>query len=653
MDKNVGVISFLFLCTLVTSGFSQVPKNVYRDSLTTRSNPFDEFINRPALLSPDKSGEQNDSKPLSLFGVDLFSKTIRELTNSAEVFVLPPHYTLGPGDKIGIFLLGKVQENREVMVNVEGKIFVPPVGVVEVKGLGLEEFKKDLSQKLARYYDNFQLDVMILRPKNVMVAVVGEVVRPGKYVLNAMNTVLDALIMAGGPTATGSMRDIQLMRERTLYASLDLYDFLMSGNSDFDVFLEAGDRIYVPLAKDRVSVAGEVRRPAIFELKPGRREKLLDLIEFAGGFTEYAYQDKIEISRLKQDGHRLVEYVNYFDIVAGDSAQNITLRNEDKLQVYSKLEQIHQRRVAIFGEIRKPGFYELQDNMHVSDLVLKAGNLTRQAYVLEGEIAKIDPGKPTRFLKVNLQSMNNGTNFLLEEDDQVFIRQIPEWEVGLTVEIQGEVRFPGKYSIVKDKTYLSEVLKKAGGFTDEAFLQEATLVRPRSRIKFDKEFERLKNMRREEMTDLEYQYFVMRQNTANVNHIVVDFEKLISDYDKSQDILLEDGDTIFVPQKPDEVSITGRIANPGGVTYEPRAGLTYYLTKAGGASWDADLKRTKVIKVTGEVLDDEDVKRFQPGDIIWIPRKSDKKIWPVILQSISVAAQLASIYLIIDTSTRR
>ncbi|MFQ5754144.1 MAG: hypothetical protein ACE5HI_19315, partial [bacterium] len=101
------------------------------------------------------------------------------------------------------------------------------------------------------------------------------------------------------------------------------------------------------------------------------------------------------------------------------------------------------------------------------------------------------------------------------------------------------------------------------------------------------------------------------------------------------------------------VMVTGRVANAGGVTFVPNAKLKYYLAKAGGASWDANLKQTKIIKVTGEVVEDEDVQDFQPGDIIWVPRKSDKKIWPLVLQTISVMAQLASIYLIIDTAANR
>lgn len=663
MYRKFKLIFFvLFLSIISSSGFSQNQKRALTDSSrfnSPHSTSLQAFFSKSNFSESSRSiqaaRKRND---LRLFGIDLFNKNGSELgAEQKEGLVLPPKYKLGPGDRIGIFLLGNVQENREVTVNVEGKIFLPPAGVIFVWGLNIEEFKKLLSKKLSRYYDNFNLDIMLLQPKNIMVAVVGEVFVPGKYVLSSMNTVLDAVILAGGPTEKGSLRDIQLIRDGEVSSSVDLYQFLMNGNNDFDEFLEAGDRIFVPLARKIVTVEGEVNRESVFELKPGLSEKLTDLIDLAGGFTEYAFEDKIEISRLEEDGRRKLQYVNYREIVAGDSTQNLLLKNEDEIKVYSKLDQIHDRKISIFGEIRNPGEYDLENNMRLSDLILKAGSLTRKAYTIEAEVAKIDPGQPTKFLKINLQNLSNGTNghsdILLEEDDQVFIRQIPQWEVGLTVELRGEIMFPGKYSIVRDRTHLSEILGKAGWFTDVAFLQEAMLIRPKNRLKFDKEFERLTEMRREEMSDLEYQYFVMRQNTSDINEIVVDFEKLFANRDKDEDVILENGDIIVVPKAPRVVTITGRVAKPGGVTFNPSAKLEYYLAKSGGASWDADVGKTKIIKVSGEVLDDEDVKSFQPGDIIWVPRKSDRKFWPVFLQVVTVTAQLAAIYLIIDTAINR
>lgn len=639
--------------TSASNRLYEIDSSQSQNSLDTFKSPQEP--NSGSTLSPLL---QDKKDQLSLFGFDLFNRNKPEMsTPGAEVLVLPPNYQLGPGDRIGIYLLGTVQQNFDVVVNVEGKVFVPPAGVFYVWGLRMDEFKQLLTGELVQYYDNFDVDIMLLQPKNVMVAVVGDVKKPGKYVLSALNTVLDAVITAGGPTENGSIRDIQLIRDGQELASVDLYEFLMSGKTEYDAFLQAGDRILVPLAKSKAVVKGEVKRASIFELRSDLNEKLTDLIELAGGFTDYAFRKKIEISRLQDDGTRTLFYVNYNDVVDGDSTANIVLQNHDEIHVYSKLEQIHEREVAIYGEIRKPGIYSLEDNMHLSDLILKAGNLTRKAYILEAEVAKVDPGKPTSFIKVNLDRMQNATNgdsdVLLEADDQVFIRQIPKWEVGLMVEVEGEVMFPGKYSIVKDSTYLSEILNKAGGFTEEAFLQEAYVRRPGSRPKFDKEFERLRKMRREEMSELEYQYLVMRQNSQDVNRIVVDFKRLFYHHDRTQDVILEDGDVIVIPRAPTVVTVTGRVGKPGGVTHVTGANMQYYLAKAGGASWDADLRKTKIIKVSGEVLDDEDVKIFEAGDIIWVPRKEDKNFWPIALQAVTVMAQLASIYLIIDTSVNR
>jgi len=619
-----------------------------------------DFFNKPTLPQQRKENNfshkgksQRDQEVLTMFGFDLFSRNNSAILSKPNgTLSLPENYRLGPGDHLGIYMLGAVQENMNLMVNVEGKVYLPPAGVVDVWGLSMQEFRKLLNTKLQQYYDNFTLDVMLLEPKNVMVAVVGDVVYPGKYVSSSLNTVLDVVMMAGGPTENGSIRGIQLFRNDSLVTSVDLYDFLMTGATREDAFLQAGDRIYVPLSKHKVKITGEVGRPSVFELRPALDEKLSDLVKLAGGFTTLAYLDKIELSRLQENGQRKLHYLDFTSLTASDSSADLVLQNADRINVYSKLDKIHKRQVSILGEIQKPGEYLLEDNLHVSDLILKAGNITRKAYTVEVEVAKVEPGKPTRFIKVDLgkmrKGMNGDTDPLLDDDDQVFIREIPDWQVGLTVEIKGEAEFPGFYSIVKDSTRLSDILNKAGGFTDDAFLQEAHLIRKRENEKIDKEFDRLLNMRREEMTDLEYQYFVMRQNSNNVNRIVVDFKKLMISEDSREDLTLENGDVIVVPKKPTVVMVTGSVATPGGVTFKHHAKTDYYLARAGGVSWDANPGKIKIIKVAGEVLNDNNIKNLEAGDIIWVPRRNDKKFWPAFLQTVTVTSQIASIYLIID-----
>ncbi|MEE4310228.1 MAG: SLBB domain-containing protein [candidate division KSB1 bacterium] len=587
----------------------------------------------------------------ALFGHDLFKS--EPGTYGFSTSFHPESYNLGPGDKIGIFLSGKIQEDFSVIVNVEGKIHIPTVGVLNVNGMKLTELRSFLIRKLSRFYDNFRVDVMLIEPKSVQVSVVGEVSVPGKYVLTAQNTVIDALSMAGGPSLKGSLRDVRLIRNGVKKTSVDFYDFLLNPDFKDFAFLESGDRIYVPLMEGRVQIHGEVKRNKTFELKPGADERLSDIIILAGGFTDYAYLKEIELSRVQQSGERRVMYIDYEKILEEPGhPSNAILKNDDVIRIYSKLDQIEKKVVHIHGEVRRPGTYPLEEELKLSDLILKSGNLKRNAYMLEAEIAKIDPKQPTQYLKVDLQQlMVGGTGDIdpvLEADDRVFIREIPEWNVGPTVEVQGEMMFPGTYSITKDSTKLSEILEKAGGFTNEALVRESKLVRKSARIIIDKEYDRLKQMSREDMTSSEYQYLVMKENTQDIGQVVVDFYKLAVRKDRSEDVLLKDGDVILVPKRPHVVYVTGRISRPGGIMYVSGKKLKYYLGKAGGASWDAHLRKIKVTKVTGEILDDEDVDRFEPGDIIWVPRKPDRDWWEVFRQTIAVAAQVATVYLVVD-----
>ena len=628
-------------------------------SLETSYNQTINNTNLETLSSTNQLGKENQTKQpphqlLPLFGSNLFGD-IKDIEDAKLVGsgIFPEDYFLGPGDRLGIYMLGKDQREFEVIVNVEGKIFIPTVGVLHVDKMKIDEFQGFLKQQLSRYYENFSVNVILIEPKHVSVAVVGEVKRPGKYFLTSLNTVLDAVVLAGGATQRGSLRNIEIYRENKLCGVIDFYQFLLKGEAENDLFLQSNDKVVVPLIETIISVDGDVKRPARFELKTNGNERLSDIIELAGGFTDLAYLNKIEISSLMENGERFVQYVNFHEILkTKDNAGNIQLKNNDKIFVFSILEQTYAKDVFIHGEVKKPGRYDFEENLFVRDLILKAGNLTRSAYKLEGEVAKIDPQKPANFIKIDLQKILSDPaakeNILLEEDDRVFIRQIPEWEVGLTIQIKGEVLFPGIYAITEDSTTLNEILEKAGGFTDEALIREASLIRQSSKISIDKEYMRLKQIPRDQLSKNEYEYLVMKEGSQDIGRIVVDFYKLCIQKDKTEDVFLKDGDFINIPEAPNVVYVTGRVSNAGGVLYEPGKKIKYYLKKAGGVTWDAKSRDIKVTKVTGEIIDDEDVKSLEPGDIIWVPRKPDRDWWEVFRQTIAVIAQVATVYIVVD-----
>ena len=641
--KNIITFFLIFISITTHNIFGQ-----------TIINPQLEAVTQVSQSSTENQSTKQPSKQLPHFGSNFFTD-IKNLESTLIVGsgIFPKDYYLGPGDLLGIYLLGKNQREFEVIVNVEGKIFIPTVGVLYVNKKTLEEFQEFLKKELTRYYDNFSVNVILIKPKQVPVIVVGDVKKPGKYFLTSLNTVLDAVVMAMGPTQRGSLRNIEVYRQNKLYSVVDLYQFLIKGETENDLFLQPNDKIVVPLIDAIVSVDGEVKRPARFELKMGGNERLSDIIELAGGFTDVAYRDKIEISSLLENGERHVQYVNFHEILKQkDCTNNVQLKNYDKIHVFSILEQTYSKEVYIHGEVKKPGRYDFEDNLHLLDLILKAGNLTRSAYKLECEVAKIDPQKPTNFIKIDLENiLNDGDakeNILLEEDDRVFIRQIPEWKVGPTVEIEGEVQFPGIYAITEDSTTLSEVIEKAGGFTDDALIREAKLIRKSSKLSIDKEYLRLKQIPRDQLSKREYEYLVMKEGSQDIGRIVVDFHKLCILKNRTEDIVLKNGDLINIPEAPNVVYVTGRISNAGGVLYEPGKKIKYYLKKAGGVTWDAKSRSIKVTKVSGEIIDDEDVKSLEPGDIIWVPRKPDRDWWEIFRQTIAVVAQVATVYIVVD-----
>lgn len=639
-NKNLHTLLFvwIFLNAFLTNLTSQNSVQISQDPATTQI--LEENI--------------QTSSGLSRFGLNLFGdNALRD--ESFKGGALTSSYRLGAGDKLGIILGGKAQENFELVVTADGKLYLPTVGVLYVNGLSLSEFRILLDRHLAKFYSNYELNILLLAPKTIGLSVIGEVVEPGNYSGSALNNVVDFISLARGVTENGSLRDIQIFRSDTLVAFIDLYDFLLRPQGHIDFSLQSGDKIFVPILSSSVKIEGQVNREAIYELNPNREETLCDLIDLAGYFTAFALKNKIELSRVDDNGQRYVQYIDFPTISQEKNCRNLILKNNDTIRIFSIKDKVPADSVTILGEVNAPGRYPYQRNMRVSDLILQAKGFTRRAYLLEAEVAKIDPDRSIKKIRIDLYKLyeadNSQQDIYLDPDDYVFIRKIPEWQLGALVEIRGEVKFPGFYPIKEDSTRLSELLREAGGLTKDALIREAKFIRRREVPLEDKEFTRLAAMSRTEMSDSEYEYFVMRQNSENVNEIVVDFDQLVQRGASAEDIILKNGDLIYIPKRPNVVYVLGRVSNPGGILFKKDEGVKYYIAKAGGYTWDANSKRTKIIKVTGEIKSREKVRQLEPGDRIWIPRKNDRDYWKMFYDFVMILGQLAAIYLVIRTAT--
>ena len=232
----------------------------------------------------------------------------------------------------------------------------------------------------------------------------------------------------------------------------------------------------------------------------------------------------------------------------------------------------------------------------------------------------------------------------LKYQDHVVVRQLPEYYVNRYVKIEGFVKYPGWYKIIKDSTTLRDIIKEAGGFLKEASLTEASLTRTIGSNAPDPEYERLKQMARADMTVDEYDY-LKAKSREHPGRVVVDFEKLFLDNDLSEDVVLKREDVISVPEAKNYIILLGQVVNPGRVTFKKGLTVDDYIKLGGGFGWKAIDDEVRVIRAkTGEWVEADDVDSLRPGDTIWIPEEpAGPKFWEVFTSVLQVAGQIAAV----------
>jgi protein involved in polysaccharide export with SLBB domain len=429
---------------------------------------------------------------LTLFGLDVFSQE----TSEFEPMVTGPvdeRYRLGTGDALVLILTGDVERLYQLEVSREGFVVIPRVGQLFVNGLTLGQLEDLLYDRLGRLYSGvtrspnartkFQITVTGIRVNTVRV--IGEVQRPGSYQVTATGGVLAALYEAGGPTERANFRAVHVRRGNELLATFDLYDYLLTGVVADEVALASGDVIFVPVRGPRVKIAGEVTRPAIYELKPG--ETLRDLLRIAGGLNPSAATDAATIDRILPPDERpepgrtrTVLTVNLADaldsagvdvpMLAGDSVTVFPIRGRRTLAV------------AIVGSVWQPGTYRLDPGMHLSDLIAVAGGLRPETYGGRAQILRTLPDSTRQLIGVVLGTPDDGSAEILEDQvlrefDEVTIFSRTEFRPERYVDVYGAVQKPGAI-VFADSMTLRDAILLAGGLLDDAYLAEAEISRP-------------------------------------------------------------------------------------------------------------------------------------------------------------------------------
>jgi protein involved in polysaccharide export with SLBB domain len=601
--------------------------------------------------------------PLRQYGYAVFASYVSTFAPIDDVPV-GPDYVIGPGDTLTISLWGQLENTVFRTVDRNGQILLPRVGDLRVWGLTFAQADRVIREQLSRYFRGFQTSVTMGRLRTMRVQVIGEVCQPGSYTVNALSTLTQALYSAGGPTKLGSLRNVRLLRNSHVVGEIDLYDFLLRGDRSRDYRLEAGDTIFVPTIGDTAAVAGEVKRPAIYEIRGDVR--LADLVETAGGATPTSYLKRIQIVRAQPSAERVtvdVDLSSYY--LKGDMEANPPVHAGDLVLVHKNEGRIYNT-VKIDGAVKYPGVYELKPMMRLSQLV-PPDRLLPESYADKVEIARRRPDFSVEVLTVNLREAWKGKleqDPLLRANDEVTIRT--EMRSIRTVVLSGQIMRPGTYVIAEGEK-LSSVLERAGGFTSRASLKGAVFTRASLR-KVEQEQLNAFVMVQEQriLADASTTVAGMDKEDAAIGSSVVqarrDFLRALAsrvavgrmvikvspaDQIKGtvEDIMLVDGDALDVPEPIDSVLVLGSVRSSTSVLHAPGANVDYYVNRVGGYAKEADKKETHIVRADGSAVSGfSNIRTVEPGDTILVPRSEESKfrVFPAIRDGFSILGSTLS-----------
>ena len=608
-----------------------------------KEEEFEPFSKLEMALSRDLILE--DKEPLRQYGYDIFKSTVASFIPLDDVAV-GPDYIVGPGDSFNITLWGITEGIFKVKVNREGGVVLPKVGVVKVAGLTYGELRPFIKQQLGRYYESVNVGITIEDLRTIQVYVVGEVLQPGSYTLSSLSTAFNALFSAGGPTKKGSLRKIQILRSGRVIATLDLYRFLLRGDKSQDRDLRSGDTIFVPIIGPVAGITGAVFRPAIYEIK-GKAD-LGDFIYLAGGFLPTGYLNRVQVKRVVAHEKRVVRDEN---VSRNRSSRKfgITLQNMDLVEVFSIFGEVRNM-VYVEGEVKYPGSYELKEGTRIKDVLPSRAAFTFNAYLPHVEVIRTDPEtRKIRIFAVDFEKLYAGDktqNIVLLSLDRIVVSSEKREEGKIT--LSGEVMRPGVYSFVPGEK-LSSVLKRAGGFTSDAYLfgakftresvkdaqeaqgkalisrlREDTIRRGREVIsgalsEEDRAAKEAQLVKSEELLKL------LEERTMD-GRVIVQLEYSLEDFARSKDnIELENEDVLHIPMVSKVVLVLGEVYNPSSVIYDSSRNVKYYLRQVGGPNKNADAGSVYVVRADGSVISREHRRnimslKLYPGDSIIVPQ---------------------------------
>lgn len=600
-------------------------------------------------------------KQLPLFGYSLFGS---RRFGAADNLPAPGDYLIGPGDTIELRVWGAVDMAQNLTVDRNGEVSIPKVGAFVVAGAKAKDLESLLEKRIARVFKNFEVSATLGNLRSMTVYVVGQARVPGAHKVAGFSTLISALFETGGPSALGSMRNVQLVRDGKPVTSVDLYDFIRRGDKSGDAPLRPGDVILIPPAGSRVALLGALDQPAVYELKPGE-QSLKGLLSFGGGISVLTTPHKALIERI--DPTKPNRPLAVKEIALDEQALNQPLARGDVVTLFA-VPQTFSNAVTLRGNVAAPLRYSFTPGMRISDLIPEPSALiTGDYYRRKNSVVQFERGDTkltdasavsdvrnlleeinwdyalvqrfdtstvtSTLLPFNLgraiKAKDPAHDLVLQPGDVVTIFGVKDVPVPVAkrqryVEVRGEVNVPGIYTVVPGDT-LDQVIARAGGLTPSAYLYGATFTRESTR---QQQQANLEVVKRRLQADVSNQTAELAQNTNNALTGATDAAAIqlqlqekkraldsISQLKASgrialelnprrpelPDILLDDGDVLTVPVRPSFVAVYGAVYAETSFLHAPGKPVSEYIDQAGPTA-NALLEGALVIRADGSIF---------------------------------------------------
>ena len=625
MNKKIIIVLASFSLTFsqsiadLNSQLNKIKSDLQSNVVKKQAQSLDrvDVESKPVVIS-----KKNNKSPNNVFfGYDYFRKDINFFDNIPT----PADYKLGTGDEIVLSLWGEINSREKFVINKEGLIYFKNIGFINLSNKTIKEAEMLLTDKLAAIYSTLKDDqnttklmVELGKLKSLNIYFTGEVFQPGIELIHPFSDIFSALVQAGGINQKGSLRTIQLIRNKEVMTEVDFYSFFNNGIDNFsNLKLLDGDIIHVPIIKNRIQITGQVVRPGYYEVLAG--EHLDDIINYAAGLKPKASSiitvDTILPVNDRTSEDNIISSIN----LNLKNSKNFNLNNGDIISVRSVGSSAS--KVEVLGRVKVPGKYSAK-NMSLKDILDIAGGFDDPVFrkTINNEITVLRKDENQFYSKEFNVSYEESDTFKLSIDDRILVYEDINYRNTFTFTINGEVNKPGSYPLRKGMT-VEDAIAMAGGITEMTTLNNLVIKQSFTSLDIDGN----------EVTSIE--------QIANAS---LDFEI---------------GINTVISALPYEnvIKIEGNVYNPGLISYKKGYTINTAVVKAGGYKPNSLRKLAYVIKADGEIRKNRlffgRAERLDPGDTVVVPidpNPNDFDITAFIADLSSTLANIAAILIIID-----